>query len=182
MAGCENVGVRWKNPTKKRANLESLNISRGEAISTWKNVKLKVLTIQPCPTLYDPINSHRLPEEPTRLLCPWNCLGKSTGVAYHSRLQGIFLAQESNLAWSQCLLQSKWFLVEILFLRLILFLLSGFVSMSYNKKIIPVIHLQNEYWVLGCSISYHYVSIEPVKKKNKKKIFIPWWEGQNHRI
>ena len=103
MAGCENVGVRWKNPTKKRANLESLNISRGEAISTWKNVKLKVLTIQPCPTLYDPINSHRLPEEPTRLLCPWNCLGKSTGVAYHSLLQGIFLAQESNLAWSQCL-------------------------------------------------------------------------------
>ena len=34
--------------------------------------------------------------------------------------------------------------------------------MSYNKKIIPVIHLQNEYWVLRCSVSYHHVSIEPV--------------------
>ena len=29
--------------------------------------------------------------EPTRLLCPWNSPGKSTGVGNHSLLQGIFL-------------------------------------------------------------------------------------------
>ena len=57
MAGCENVDMRWKNPTKRElANLESLKISRGEVISTWKNVKLKVLVTQPRPTLCDPMD------------------------------------------------------------------------------------------------------------------------------
>ena len=32
-----------------------------------------------------------------RLLCPWGSPGKSTGVGYHSLLQGIFLTQGSNL-------------------------------------------------------------------------------------
>ena len=35
--------------------------------------------------------------EPTRLLCPWNSLGKNTGVGSHSLLQGIFPTQWSNL-------------------------------------------------------------------------------------
>ena len=33
---------------------------------------------------------------PTRLLCPWNSLGKNTGVGCHSLLQGILLTQGSN--------------------------------------------------------------------------------------
>ena len=33
-----------------------------------------------------------------QLLCPWNSTGKNTGVGNHSLLQGIFPAQESNLA------------------------------------------------------------------------------------
>ena len=33
---------------------------------------------------------------PSRFLCPWNFLGKNTGVACHSLLQGIFPAQGSN--------------------------------------------------------------------------------------
>ena len=33
---------------------------------------------------------------PTRLLCPWNFLGKNTGVGCHFPLQGIFLTQGSN--------------------------------------------------------------------------------------
>ena len=32
----------------------------------------------------------------TRLLCPWNSLGKNIGVHCHSLLQGIFLTQGSN--------------------------------------------------------------------------------------
>ena len=32
----------------------------------------------------------------TRLLCPWDFQGKSTGVGYHFLLQGIFLTQGSN--------------------------------------------------------------------------------------
>ena len=31
-----------------------------------------------------------------RLLCPWNSLGKNTGVGCHAPLQGIFLTQVSN--------------------------------------------------------------------------------------
>ena len=33
---------------------------------------------------------------PNRLLCPWNCLGKNTGVGCHFLLQGIFPTQGSN--------------------------------------------------------------------------------------
>ena len=35
--------------------------------------------------------------QPTRLLCPWDSLGKNTGVGCHFLLQGIFLIQGSNL-------------------------------------------------------------------------------------
>ena len=34
--------------------------------------------------------------QPTRLLCPWNFLGKNTGVGCHFLLQGIFPTQGSN--------------------------------------------------------------------------------------
>ena len=35
--------------------------------------------------------------EPTRLLCPWDSLGKNIRAGYHALLQGIFLTQGSNL-------------------------------------------------------------------------------------
>ena len=35
--------------------------------------------------------------QPTRLLCPWNSLGKKTGVGSHSLLQGTFPVQGLNL-------------------------------------------------------------------------------------
>ena len=38
----------------------------------------------------------------TRLLCPWNFLGKSTGVGCHFLLQGIFPTQEWNLGLLHC--------------------------------------------------------------------------------
>ena len=38
----------------------------------------------------------------TRLLCPWNSLGKNTGAGSHSLLQGIFLTQESNPGPPHC--------------------------------------------------------------------------------
>ena len=39
---------------------------------------------------------------PTRLLCPWNFPGKSTGVGSHFLLQGIFPTQGSNLGLPHC--------------------------------------------------------------------------------
>ena len=44
-----------------------------------------------------------VPHGVTRLLCPWGCPGKNTGVGCHFLLQGIFLTQELNLHLS-CLL------------------------------------------------------------------------------
>ena len=48
----------------------------------------------------DSLQPHGL--QPTRLLCPWNSLGKNTGVGCHFLLQGIFLTQGSNLGLSHC--------------------------------------------------------------------------------
>ena len=45
-----------------------------------------------CPWLL-PVFSHGLPY-PTRLLCPWNCPGKNTGVGCRSLFQGIFLTAQ----------------------------------------------------------------------------------------
>ena len=48
----------------------------------------------PDPTLCDPMD--------TRLLCPWDFLGKSTGVGCHFLLQGYFLTQGSNPGLPHC--------------------------------------------------------------------------------
>ena len=56
---------------------------------------------QSCPTLCDPMDS-MWPHGPTRLLHPWNFLGKSTGVDCHFLLQGIFLTWGSNPGFLHC--------------------------------------------------------------------------------
>ena len=59
-----------------------------------------VLVTQLCLTLCDPMDC-----DPTRLLCPWNSLGKNTGVGCHSLLQGIVPSQGLNpsfLHWQKC--------------------------------------------------------------------------------
>ena len=50
------------------------------------------LVTQSCPTLCNPIDC-----KPPRLFCPWDSLGKNTGVCCHFLLQGIFSTQGSNL-------------------------------------------------------------------------------------
>ena len=46
----------------------------------------------------DPMNCMWL----AKLLCPWNSLGKNTGVGSHYLLQGIFLTQGSNWGLPHC--------------------------------------------------------------------------------
>ena len=50
--------------------------------------------------VFDSLRSHGL--QPTRLPCPWNSPGKSTGVGCHCLLQGIFLTQGSNSGPLHC--------------------------------------------------------------------------------
>ena len=40
--------------------------------------------------------------QPARLLCPWNFLGKNTGVGYHFLLQRIFPTQGLNSGFLRC--------------------------------------------------------------------------------
>ena len=42
------------------------------------------------------MSSSLQPYGPTRLLCPWDFLGKNTGEGFHFLLQGIFLTQGLN--------------------------------------------------------------------------------------
>ena len=51
---------------------------------------MHIKSLQSCPTLSDPMN-HSLPGS-----CPWDSLGKNTGVGCHMLLQGIFPTQGSN--------------------------------------------------------------------------------------
>ena len=57
---------------------------------TWWILRI-CMHAQSCSTLCDP---HGLSH--TRLLCPWNFLGKNTGVGCHFLLQGIFPSQGLN--------------------------------------------------------------------------------------
>ena len=59
-------------------------------------VKVKSEVTQLCPTL----QPHGL--QPTRLLCPWNFPGNSTGVDCHFFLQGIFPFQGLNPGLPHC--------------------------------------------------------------------------------
>ena len=45
---------------------------------------------------------------PTRLLCPWNSLGKNTGMCSHSLFQGIFLTQVSCIAGKFFMIRATW--------------------------------------------------------------------------
>ena len=58
----------------------------------WKSVSRSVMSNSLC--------SHGL--QSICLLCPWNFLGKNTGVGSHSLLHGIFPTQESNLGLLYC--------------------------------------------------------------------------------
>ena len=67
----------------------------------YRNISMCVLlcsVAQSCPALCNPMNllPPRRHEEPARFLCPWDSLGKNTGLGCHFLLQGIAPTQGSN--------------------------------------------------------------------------------------
>ena len=58
--------------------------------------KESVLVTQSCVALRDPVDCV------ARFLCPWDSVGKNTGVGCHFLLQGILLTQGSNLGLLHC--------------------------------------------------------------------------------
>ena len=85
--GCPTMGLSPSFPLAANLTPESL-ARRGV-----------VLIAELCPTLCDP-PWNVAPSG--RLLCPWNSLGKNTGVGCHSLLQRIFLTQGSNMGLLRC--------------------------------------------------------------------------------
>ena len=80
---------------------------------------------------------------PARLLCPWDSLGKNTGVGCHSLLQEIFPLQGLNLGVLRC----RWILHLLSHQgRMILCCVDGpqFVCLSFTS-----------WWALGC---FHLLS------------------------
>ena len=53
-----------------------------------------------CSVMSNSLQPHGL--QPTRLLCPWNSLGKNSGMCCHLLLQGIFSTQGSNPGLLHC--------------------------------------------------------------------------------
>ena len=84
------------------------------------------------PTLSDPMDCM----QPTRLLCPWDFPGKSTGVGCHFLLHGFCYQQDSNpkllilaLFFPECTQQSRcvnhaWCLIHLVLLSFIYHLLN----------------------------------------------------------
>ena len=94
----------WRIPcTEEPGGLQSLGLQRvrHEAIQhTCKYVNQiprKYVLVRVCAhsVVPDSLQAHGL--QPVRLLCPWNSPGTNTGVGSHSRLQGTFPTQGSNL-------------------------------------------------------------------------------------
>ena len=57
---------------------------------SWMRLLRSAQLLHSCSTLCDPVNSNP-PDS-----CPWDSLGKNTGVGFHALLQGLFLTQGSN--------------------------------------------------------------------------------------
>ena len=64
------------------------------------NQTINELKVEVCSVVSDSLRPHGL--YPTRLLCPWDFPGNSTGVVCHFLLQGIFPTQGSNLGLLHC--------------------------------------------------------------------------------
>ena len=98
--------------------------------------------------------------QPTRLLCPWDSPGKSTGVGCHFLLQGIFVTQESNLG--------------LLYCRQILYCLShqGF-QVSLEVKNLPA----NDGEVMRCRFNPQVGKIPWRRAWQPTPVFLP---GESH--
>ena len=93
---------RWQ-PTRLPGILQARTLE-WVAISfsnVWKwKVKSESEVAQSCPVLYSP---HGL--QPTRLLCPWDFPGRSTGVGFHCLLRVESISIRNNMRIFTCLMR-----------------------------------------------------------------------------
>ena len=95
---CKPMAVSFQCMTKSTTNKKKIKIKKKKTI--LKNYPPKKKTHYAyvesvCSFVSGSFRSHR--HQSARLLCPWDSLGKNTGVGCYFLLQGIFLTQGSNL-------------------------------------------------------------------------------------
>ena len=91
----EDIKKRWQDYTEElyKKDLHDPD-NHDDVITNLEQDILESEVPQSCPTLCDPWT--------TRLLCPWDFPGNSTGVDWHFLLHGVFLTQGSNPGFLHC--------------------------------------------------------------------------------
>ena len=73
------------------------------APTACKEVCVHAKLLQSCQTLCDPM------DQPARLLCPWDSVGKNTGVGCRAHLQGLFQSRDQTcVSYISCI--GRWVL------------------------------------------------------------------------
>ena len=125
-------------------------------------MKVKVVVIQSCHTLCDPMDC----SSSGFSLCSWNFPGKNTGMVSHSLLQGIFLTQGSNPGLPHC--------------RQVLYHLSHqgspYICMCvYICIYIPCVYIREYYSAIQRMEFYHlqqHVLLSEVSQMEKDKYYL----------
>ena len=99
---------------------------------------------------------------PTRLLCPWNSLGKNTGVSCHFHLQGIFLTQGLKL----CLLH--WHVDSLSLSHL-----PHDIAIILLKKMKAYVHI--DVYANACSSFICNIPKPKISKMSILRIMIYWY-------
>ena len=103
--GSERVGHNWAEAIKIIDVLTCTLLAAFQAASmipaSFVGEKRESVVAQSCPTLCDPMD-WSLGLWPASFLCPWDSLGKNTGVACHFLPRGSFLTQGSNPGFLHC--------------------------------------------------------------------------------
>ena len=97
---CNKVLLKYKRDRESFWDRHQKRAERVSPDSLQANGIQLLIVVVFCSVMSDSLRPHGL--RPARLLCPWDSLGKNTGVDCHSLLQRIFLTQGSNLGLLCC--------------------------------------------------------------------------------
>ena len=92
----------------KIGNIQLMQHNKQCEIFSWKykdpltfpSLCIRILLLSSCSVMSNSLQPHEL--QPTRLLCPWDFLGKNTGASRHFLLQRIFPPQGLNPGLLHC--------------------------------------------------------------------------------
>ena len=97
----EWVAISFSRGSSRPREWTQVSCIAGRFFIVWATGEaLNLHCMHVCSVVSDSLQLHGL--WPSRLLCPWDSPGKSTGVGCYFLLQGIFPTQESNPGFLHC--------------------------------------------------------------------------------